>query len=230
MRNMQQIWKFAAVAAFVALAGAAHAAPPPCVAPNNGSGTVTLPPAGCQYLSPTQFHAILNGLPPNTTIIISPIHKNFICRQSGTCNVPGGPLGGEVENFSSTGVFQLSGTGALAGWTRTINVPLTVQTAVAPRTPGAAVQSLATNMQRIQGAITGDPDFDSFEVLGGTANGYSSPGQTKLTRQANGSFLVDSTFTVGYRIRFVGAAGGKLAGYSGETVGTVAMAASAATQ
>lgn len=41
-----------AVLVTVALAGAAPtAAQDPCLEPDNGSGTVTLPPEGCEYLS-----------------------------------------------------------------------------------------------------------------------------------------------------------------------------------
>ena len=149
-------------------------------------------------------------------------------RQTGTCNVPGGPLGGEVENFSSTAVFQLSGTGALSGWNRTVTLPLTVQVASGPRTLGAPTQTFPTNMQRLQGSLTGDADFDLFEVVGGTANGFSSPGSTTLSLQSNGTFKVTSNFNVGYRIRFIGAAGGRLAGREGTTTGTVTMSAVAA--
>lgn len=208
-------------------AGAAFA--DPCTAPDNGSGTVTLPPEGCEYLSPDQVHAIINGLPPGTTIILKPIHQKFICRQGGVplsdCITPGGPLGGEVENFNSTAVFQVSGTGKLAGWNRTISVPLATQTATGPRQPGAPVQDFATDMQRIQGSISGDPDFATFEVVGGSANGFPSPGHTKLTLQADGNYTVDSSFQVGYRIRFVGTTGGKLSGLGGTTQGTVNMSA-----
>ena len=229
MRKIQRIGRSAAlVVVGLALATGAVHAQPPCNVPNNGMGTVTLPPVGCQYLSPSQVHMIINGLPPGTTIILAPIHRDFICRQStgtGPCNVPGGPLGGEVENFTSTAVFQLSGTGTLSGWNRTVTVPLAVQVATAPRKAGASVQTFNTDMQLIQGAITGDPDFDSFQVVGGTANGFSSPGSTTLTRQSNGTFNVDSSFNVGYVIKFVGASGGKLAGRSGATQGTVVMKA-----
>ncbi|MBW8878974.1 MAG: hypothetical protein JF614_28835 [Acidobacteria bacterium] len=229
MRKTQRILTgVALVAVGLALATGAVYAQPPCNVPNNGMGTVTLPPAGCQYLSPSQVHMIINGLPPGTTIILAPIHRDFICRQStstGPCIVPGGPLGGEVENFTSTAVFQLSGTGVLSGWNRTVTVPLNVQVATAPRKAGAAVQTFNTDMRLIQGAITGDPDFDSFQVVGGTANGFSSPGSTTLTRQSNGTFNVDSSFNVGYVIKFVGASGGKLAGRSGATQGTVVMKA-----
>ncbi len=215
-----------ALGVMVAAGGARAQTPNPCFEPDNGTGTVTLPPAGCDYLSPDQFHMIADGLPPGTTIIMAPIHRNFICEQStgGPCNSPGGPLGGEVENFNSTGVFRLSGTGVLSGWSRIVNVPLGVQIATGPRANGAPVQSFQTDMQRIQGSITGDPDFDLFEVVGGTANGFPSPGSTTLTRQPDGSYAVSSKFNVGYSIRFVGAAGGKLAGYAGTTTGTVTKA------
>lgn len=224
MRGMALMTLMALV---VAAAAGAATAPAPCVMPDNGGGTVTLPPAGCQYLSPDQVHMIIDGLPPGTTIILAPIHKAFICRSGGSCGTPGGPLGGEVENFTSTAVFQLSGTGALSGWTRTVTVPLSVQVATAPRTPGASVQTFATNMERISGAITGDPDFDLFQVNGGTASGFSSPGSTTLTRLTGGAFNVDSVFNVGYSITFQGAAGGHLAGYEGTTKGTVKMSATA---
>ncbi|HEX4959398.1 MAG TPA: hypothetical protein VF173_01070 [Thermoanaerobaculia bacterium] len=232
---MTKLQKSLQCATLVALAlafasGAALAAPPPCNVPNNGTGTVTLPPAGCEYLSPSQVHMIINGLPPGTTIILAPIHRDFICRQGASavlppCNTPGGPLGGETENFNSTAVFQVSGTGALAGWNRVISVPIAVQIASGPRTLGAKVQTFKNDMQSIQGGITGDADFASLTVVGGTSNGLSSPGQTTLTLQSNGTFNVTSSFTVGYRISFVGASGGRLAGLSGTTTGTVNMQA-----
>jgi hypothetical protein len=227
----KRIWRgMALVALGLALTGGAVQAAsttsnPPCIVPDNGTGTVTLPPAGCGYVSPTDLHRMLNGLPSGTTVILDVAHHDFFCRQStGPCVIPGGPLGGEVENFNSVGTIRLTGTGALAGWTRTLSIPLNVQTATAPRTPGDPVQSFTTDMLRIQGSITGDPDFDLFEIVGGTDNGQSSPGQTTLTRQADGSFKVDSNFQVGYTIRFIGAPNGKLSGYAGTTVGSVNMA------
>lgn len=227
VKKTHRILTMAIVALGLVLAAGAVHAQNACNQPDNGTGTVTLPPAGCEYLSPDQVHAIINGLPPGTTIILKPIHKEFICRQTTglPCNSPGGPLGGEVENFNSVAVFQVSGTGALAGWTRTLTVPLSVQVATAPRTPGATVQDFDTDMLRIQGGISGDPDFASFQVVGGTDNGLPSPGHTTLTRQADGSFRVDSRFQVGYQIKFVGTDGGRLSGFGGITEGTVNMKA-----
>lgn len=224
----QSIWRGMALVALslVITGGVVQAAP--CVVPDNGTGTVTLPPAGCGgYVSPQDLHEMKNGLPPGTTIILGLAHHKFFCRTNpaGTpCIIPGGPLGGEVENFSSIGTIQLTGTGALAGWNRVINVPLEVQTATAPRVRGAAVQSFNTDMRKIQGSISGDPDFAFLEIVGGTDNGQPSPGHTTLTRQPDGSFAVKSNFQVGYTIRFVGSPAGKLAGYGGTTVSSVNMA------
>lgn len=217
------------VTAGLMLAGAA-AAQSPCIEPDNGSGTVTLPPAGCEYLSPDQVHLIIDGLPPGTQIILAPIHKDFICHKTGTpspiCNTPGGPLSGEVEDFDSKVVFQVSGTGALAGWTRILTIPLAVRVASGPRTLGASVQSFNADMLSIQGGITGDPDFASISIVGGTSNGMSSPGKTTLTRlSGEKTWRVDSLFTVSYKISFVGASGGALAGWRGTTAGSVKMQA-----
>ncbi len=229
MRTMQRMMKgMALVALGLALAsGVAYAQiPPPCNVPDNGMGTVNLPPAGCEYLTATQVHEIIDGLPTGTTIELAPIHKNFICETTGGCETPGGPLGGATDSFTSTAVFQITGTGALAGWHRLLSVPLNVQVATAPRTPGARVQSFKTDMQLLQGAIgPGDPDFAVFEVVGGTNNDFPSPGFTTLTRQSNGTFNVDSSFNVGYSIRFVGTTSGKLQGFGGTTKGNVTMKA-----
>ena len=56
-------WSHAA-ATLALLLVPALAAAVPCVVPDNGSGTVDLPPAGCGYLSPADVHMIIDGLPP----------------------------------------------------------------------------------------------------------------------------------------------------------------------
>ncbi len=209
----------------------------PCVVPDNGSGTVTLPPAGCQYLSPDEVHMIIDGLPAGTTIEFAPIHKDFICGGDGTqsvctapippglCEVPGGPLGGHQDCFNSLGDFNLQGTGALAGFNRPVQIPLDCQVATGPRNPGDAVQNFPSDFLRMFGQITGDPDFDLLRITGGTDFGLPSPGQTTLTQVPGGSFQVDSFFDITYRIDFIGAPGGALAGLSGSTTGTIRMIA-----
>jgi hypothetical protein len=219
------------VAVLSAVAGARAA--DPCIVPDNGSGTVYLPPVGCQYLSPAQVHMITNGLPPGTTIELAPIHKDFICRQAGAgcisnCFATSGcnPAAGETEQFGSTLQLGLKGNGMLAGWTRTISIPnvfCIVQSQ--PRTPFAAVQSFNTDMQQLQGSITGDPDFDLLRITAGTGFGMPSPGHTTLTRQPTGNWAIDSFFDITYRIDFVGHPGGHLGGMSGSTTATIRMAA-----
>ena len=87
---------FFSAAAFAVLCIPGAAAADPCVVPDDGSGTVTLPPAGCEYLSPDDVHMIIDGLPAGTTIELAPIHKDFICfEQSGLCTLPVPP--GECE-------------------------------------------------------------------------------------------------------------------------------------
>jgi hypothetical protein len=210
----------------------------PCTVPDNGTGTVDLPPVDCGYLSPTEFHEILNGLPPGTTVRINPTHSRFVCPNGpGTCESPGGSLGGSVDAFGSrlTLVMLSTTTGAGFGrragpaFSRTIDVPVQCEVHTAPRTPGQPVQTFATDFFALQGGIAGDPDFDSLNITAGTSFVGPSPGSTTLTQQPSGGFAVDSFFDISYRIDFVGATGGAFAGLSGSTLGTVAMQAFGAT-
>lgn len=216
-----------AFAALVVSAPAPAQAQDPCLEPDNGTGTVTLPPPDCEYLSPNQVHMIIDGLPPGTTIILKPIHLNFICRQTSGpgCGTAGGTLGGQRETFGSTVSFQMSGTGALSGWGTTLTLPASVVTDTGPRPFGASVQSFPTAMIRLQGSTLSHPSFSYFEVVAGSDYGLPSPGKTTLTRVSSRTFKVDSEFDVRYRIRFQGSSNGALAGYAGETEGTVRMIA-----
>ncbi len=59
------------------------------IAPDNGSGTATMPPAGESYES--NLMQIINGLPLGTTVdIISPLFGSF----STVSEVPGGVFAG----------------------------------------------------------------------------------------------------------------------------------------
>jgi hypothetical protein len=214
----------------------------PCEVVDNGGGSVDLPPAGCDYLSPDQVHKIIDGLPAGTEIHLAPIHKDFICRESqpgGVCSFPlgvdcredGGDLGGEKECSNSTLEFQLTGTGDLLGWNRIVTIPnSSFETHTGVKKPGQPVQSFPTQMHRLFGQISniGDPDFDLLRIVAGNDFGMPSPGHTTLTRLPNGNWAVDSFFDITYRIDFVGnPASTHLAGRSGSTTATIRMATNA---
>lgn len=229
-------WSFIALGCAMVFSGPAVALNP-CEVADNGTGTVTLPPAGCEYLSPDEVHEIIDGLPPGTTIELAPIHRDFICNEGGAqgvcsvpippglCEVPGGSQGGHQDCFDSQLQVQLHGTGALAGYMRNMQLPIACEVHTGPRNPGDAVQTFDTDMFRMFGQITGDPDFDLLRVTGGTDFGMPSPGHTTLTRLGppGSNFAVDSFFDITYRIDFVGAPGGPLAGMSGSTTATIRM-------
>jgi len=194
---------------------------PPCTVVDNGTGTVDLPPQGCGYVSPTQLHQMIDGLPPGTTIQVAAEHRGF----AGVSATPGGALGGEIENFQSTLQLLLTGTGELVGYERQIPMEIECETHTGPRIPGEPVQSFDALMMFAQGQIGGDPDFQSLQITAGDGFGLPSPGHTTLTQNATagGTWNVDSFFDITYNIAFVGAPGGPLGGLSGSTIGTLRM-------
>jgi hypothetical protein len=188
--------------------------------PNVG-GTARLPGGG--YVSPSDIHAWLRagGV---VTAEMRMYHGGF-----GLASVAqGGILNGTIETYTSAVVITITGTGPLQGWNRTLVVPAKCETHLAPRTPGDATQSFDTNMYRIQGSVTNDPDFASFTITAGTGNGFDSPGHTTLYQQKDGSFLVDSNFQIGYQIQYTGAKGGKLDGVQDVVEGSITMTANPA--
>ena len=105
------------------------------------------------YVSPEEAHMIVDGLPPGTEIEIDASHSRFETQ----LNVPGGSLGGELEQFLSQVELKMTGTGDLAGFSRTITLLANCETHIGPRTPGDAVQDFDTDMFALQGDLFGDP-------------------------------------------------------------------------
>lgn len=203
-------------------AGAALAAV--CEVPDNGSGTANLPPTATScsdgYVGEGPFK-IIAGLPPGTTIELDVAHKSF----SNITVSPGGTLGGEEEEFDSVLSMTVTGTGDLAGFSRSINVTaLATETHSAPRTANDPFQNFDRELVSLDAILYGDPDFCAFRIRIGSWQGLAaSAGHTTLIRRgAPGSnFNVDSFFDVTYQIDFEGCPDSQLADYSGTTVAGV---------
>jgi hypothetical protein len=117
------------------------------------------------------------------------------------------------------------GTGDLAGFSRNLNLPASVETHSAPRTPGDPVQHFETQMWDLSVTLMGDPDFSSLSITAGSGSMLPSLGMTTLTLQPDGTFLADSFFDIHYQISFVGAPGGVLDGFSGTTEDSIGVVA-----
>ena len=112
-------------------------------------------------MSPLDVHEIIDGLPVGTTIELAIEHKFFFCNNGAragaatthpypsSCSVDIAPgecegddpvTGGKIDCFESEAEITMQGTGTLAGFSRTLTVPLFTEIATAPRTPGDLVQ------------------------------------------------------------------------------------------
>jgi hypothetical protein len=208
-------WGFALVAAVWVTTDPVRAQVP-CIVPDNGTGTADLPPSSCGYIIPDDVMAIIDGLPPGTTIEIEPeLHQFF-----NVATTAGGTLGGEIVTFDASMTMNMTGTGLLAGFSRLIVLPAVGEIHNAPRIPGDPVQIFDGDLISLQGQIFGDPDFDQLIVTAGSGFGLPSPGATTLTRLPEGSFNVDSFFDVAHEIDFFGAPGSILEGFGGITTAT----------
>lgn len=185
-----------------------------CVAPDDGSGTVSLP-ANCPYVNEGGTLTIVEGLPLGTTIECDYQIDSFF----DVFTEIGGPMGGEMIEFGAIMHLHMMGTGDLSGFLRDIDLPLSVIEYTAPRVPGELIQEFGCELGNLMGQITGDPDFDLLRLTAGDSHGFPAPGGTTLTRLPDGRWNVDSFFDVTFKIEFAGAPGGMLAGLSGITTG-----------
>lgn len=197
------------------IALAATAAQATGVVPDNGSGTIALPPGDYQAVA----SIITDGLPLGASIEVT-----AWLRPAGGTESAGGGLGGDVQTWSPAVLdLEMVGTGALAGFAGSFSIAgVAVVTHSGSRTAGTSPQSFEQDVFMMQGQLApGDPDFDLLRITAGTGFGMPSPGHTTLTSLGGGSsWFVDSFFDITYRIDFVGAPGGPLAGMTGSTTGT----------
>ncbi|MBL8746918.1 MAG: hypothetical protein JNK58_11245 [Phycisphaerae bacterium] len=218
----------AGTAATVAFAAAESVSAAVFTAPGNGFGTVDMPPNPGVYTTPSGDMHIIDGLPAGTTVDIdASLHTFFYNAMSGLytgpgAHVPGGSLGGDIDRSDGTLTMPMIGTGALLGYNRVLNLPVSFEIHGAPRGPAfSSPQSFDTIMSRFFGQITSDPDFDLLRITAGNDFGLPSPGHTTLTDIGGGMWNVDSFFDITYRIDFVGSPGGPFGGRSGSTTGEV---------
>lgn len=186
------------------LFAAAHSpalAQPCCLLPDNGAGTVDLPP-DCPPDGYVGGLELIEGLPEGGTVTMDARLTGLVL----VATSPGGSLGGTVEEFTATMIVDLEGAGTLAGFNRTLHVPVTGETHTAPRTPGDAVQSVPFEVYRLQGILRDDYDFRLLWFEGGAYYGLPSPGHTTLVRQGGpgSDFAAASAFHYFYRIQFDG--------------------------
>jgi len=189
-----------------------------CVAPDRGDGTIDLP-AMCPYTTGTDTWNIIDGLPPGTEINCDVSLQSF----TSIVTYAGGDLGGEVQEFYAQLLMEMSGTGTLLGFNRTISVSVSVEMHSAPRTPGDPEQTFPNKVAFIRGEHFGDPDFCVLQITAGDAYGMPSPGSTTLDELPSGDFAVESFFDITYRIDFSGCPGSIIDGYSGSSIGTARM-------
>ena len=218
MKHWGKIKSILIIALFIPFGYAPLSLAAPCVAPDNGSGTVNLP-ANCPYIAPLEPMYIIDGLPPGTTIELDPVLEDFL----NIVRITGGSLGGEILQFDATLDLTVSGTGDLTGFNRHLAVHVSCEVHTGVRNPGDPVQQFPAVMFRMQGQLFGDPDFCEFIVRAGTDYGLPAPGQITLTELPEGDYAVDSFFDITYQIEFEGCPGSPLEDYVGTTTATVLL-------
>jgi hypothetical protein len=133
----------------------------------------------------------------------------------------GGTLGGTREVGRSTLHVRVLCPQAVTEF----EIPANFEVHTAPHPDQVQEMSFDTDMYSIEGQGADVGPFASFRLVGGTSNGYKSPGHTSLIPASDGDLAVDSTFNIGYRIEFEGAKDGPLAGAAGTIESSILMKA-----
>ena len=180
--------------------------PVTCMVPDIG-GTARFPvDASGGYPGPPSLRLAVDALPAG-----SPLLGSLTLTAISVTQTNGGALGGHAQSFSGKIDVQLTGVGAHAGYSRLITLPISGQSASAPRGGSATPQSFESDVVSIFGQILGDSDFSLFRFTAGSSFGMPSPGHTVFTREGS-LWSADSYFDLTYQIEFNGAAGGPFAG------------------
>lgn len=170
------------------------------------------------YASDAEYHAQIKELTdPQAIAALKAKHRQLNITQE----LEGGILNGKIEIGDSVVTFDVTGGGTLAGFHHVFTMPAKFQVDSAPHRPGAEIDTFETNMVRIEGEGSDDL-FESIRLVGGTANGYPSPGQMSLISKGD-EVIVDSFFNVGFRLEMKGAKGGAFDGLDNTVEGNVTM-------
>lgn len=176
------------------------------------------------YESSNEYHAKIKELTDPLAIAQLKAKHNQL---NVTDVLDGGILGGMIESGNSVVIFEVTGGGSLEGFHHVITLPAKFEVHSARHDPSQEIDTFETNLYRIESGVGSDEVFDSIRLVGGTGNGYPSPGQMTLISKGD-EVLVDSFFNVGFRLEVAGGEKGPLAGFQGTIEGSVTMRSSAA--
>lgn len=192
-----------------------------CISPDNGLGSADIPTTCSPGYSGQMV--ILDGLPFGSTI---EVEANLNGMFDFITNA-GGNLGGEVILCNGSLQMEMTGTGVLAGFSRNIWVPVTMEVHTAPRGYGTGFQDFDMELVNLTGQLFGDPDFCSFQVEAGSSHGLMSNGGSTLTRLGppGSDFQIDSFFDIEYVIEFEGCPGSVIEGNAGQTIAPTFLSA-----
>lgn len=206
------IQKHLALIIFLLFSNVSSAEPvAPCISPHLGGAelTLALDDTSCDY----KFDlSITDGLPPGTTIEIDASLEDFF----SLVEIPGGSLGGTQQTMDAGLLMLITGTGALAGFSRTLYLSVNPIVDIGPR-GGPGTQSFAITVDGLAGQLFGDPDFSILDFRMGNASGLANSGSVKYYNLYDESWYIQLFLPFQYEIDFQGAPGSILEGFSGTT-------------
>lgn len=199
-----------------------------CVTAKAPGGSI-LPPIDCNYISPAKVHQLLEdpNKPNSVKLQLHINHRRFLCmkpRLNGPCKITkGGPLGGQLEEFDSTLVIDITGVDEFKDYKRTLALDAYTITATSQIDPKADYQVIENQMVHIEATLTDDVDFNYLRIVAGTDNGLESSGRTTITRVGEDLYQADSEFEIEYAIDVEASEDGPLRGLAASSKGIVTM-------